>query len=157
MNIQDVAEFLDLVKNPEKYEALLERLVNEQMRLKAVIETVGEVSEISQIKEDMIKAEQKADSEYISRMTMLNAQQDQDILAHQVKMAAVAKEQQQYEVLVAEQKALVAETKVSHKLSKQLEKDSINKAADLESKLVAVSTLQQEYEEKVAKLRSVMV
>lgn len=44
MNIQDVADFLDLVKNPDKYTAMLQGLVDEQKRLNDVAETVVKVS-----------------------------------------------------------------------------------------------------------------
>ena len=51
MNIQDIADFIDLIKNPDKYDKLLKDLVDEQERLKAVIETVGKVEEIESIKD----------------------------------------------------------------------------------------------------------
>ena len=50
MNIQDVADFISLVKDPAKFESYLTQLVEEQNRLKAVIETVGQVEEIEAIK-----------------------------------------------------------------------------------------------------------
>ena len=59
MNIQDVADFIDLVKNPAKFERHLKQLVDEQDRLKAVIETVGKVEEIESIKTQIKLTEQK--------------------------------------------------------------------------------------------------
>ena len=50
MNIQDIADFIDLIKNPDKYDKLLKDLVDEQERLTAVIKTVGDVAEIESIK-----------------------------------------------------------------------------------------------------------
>ena len=41
MNIQDIVDFIDLVKNPEKYERILQNLVDERARLDAAIATVG--------------------------------------------------------------------------------------------------------------------
>ena len=58
MNIQDIADFIDLVKNPDKYDKLLKDLVDEQERLTAVIKTVGDVAEIESIK-TQIKLDEK--------------------------------------------------------------------------------------------------
>jgi len=37
MNIQDIANFIDLVNNPEKYNRVLKNLQDEQARLTAVL------------------------------------------------------------------------------------------------------------------------
>ena len=58
MNIQDIADFIDLIKNPDKYDKLLKDLVDEQERLTAVIKTVGDVTEIESIK-TQIKLDEK--------------------------------------------------------------------------------------------------
>lgn len=53
MNIQDIADFLDLVKNPAKYERVLSNIKAEQDRLNAVIETVGKASELDKLRKEV--------------------------------------------------------------------------------------------------------
>ena len=55
MNIQSISEFLDLVKNPDKYAKFLEEIKAEQDRLNAVIETVGKASELDQLRKQLDK------------------------------------------------------------------------------------------------------
>ena len=50
MNIQDIVDFIDLVKNPEKYERILKNLVDERARLDAAIATVGKASELDKLR-----------------------------------------------------------------------------------------------------------
>jgi len=157
MNIQDVAEFLDLVKNPEKYESMLARLVEEQERLKAVIETVGLVSEIEQIHADMLKAEQVALASFSKKEADQEAKRVSDSAKYDAKYSLLLQDQQTYAALVEEQKVTLADTKLANKNVKQLEKESEAKLQLINEQQVVVEALRSEYEEKIAKLKSVMV
>lgn len=157
MNIQDVAEFLDLVKNPEKYESMLARLVEEQERLKAVIETVGLVSEIEQIHTDMLKAEQAALASFSKKEADQEAKRVSDAAKYDAKYSILLQDQQTYAALVEEQKATLADTKLANKNVKQTEKEVEAKLQLINEQQVVVEALRSEYEEKIAKLKSVMV
>lgn len=71
MNIQDVAEFIDLVKNPVKYEKLLQNIKEEQDRLQAVIATVGEASELSKLRTDLEKKKGELEIDYTKKVDAL--------------------------------------------------------------------------------------
>ena len=53
MNIQDIADFIDLVKNPAKYERVLQNIKDEQGRLNTLIETIGKASELDKLRKDV--------------------------------------------------------------------------------------------------------
>ena len=55
MNIQDISDFIDLVKNPAKYERVLQNIKDEQERLNAVIATVGKASELDKLRKEVEK------------------------------------------------------------------------------------------------------
>ena len=76
MNIQDIADFLDLVKNPVKYEERLQALKDEQGRLNAVIETVGKASELDKLRKEVEKEREQLQADFLrlpkSVISMLN-------------------------------------------------------------------------------------
>lgn len=51
MDLNSVGQFLDLIQDPEKYAAALQRMKDEQARITKAIETVGKVAEIESMHE----------------------------------------------------------------------------------------------------------
>lgn len=51
MDLNSVGQFLDLIQDPEKYAAALQRMKDEQARINKAIETVGKVAEIESMHE----------------------------------------------------------------------------------------------------------
>lgn len=87
MNINDVAEFFDLIKDPKKYEAKLKELKDEQGRLEASIATVVEVGKLDAFKKDLIRRENEVaalEATYNEKVTNENAaiQKQQELVAN---------------------------------------------------------------------------
>ena len=157
MNIQDVADFISLVKDPAKFESYLTQLVEEQNRLKAVIETIGQVEEIEAIKiaikkQALISEQQQAD-------LLAKIQQDRlkESTAATVALAETKATQEKYRILLQELQANEKETKALNTQAKKREKDLENKQTELQETLAATEKVKLDYEERLTKLKSVMV
>lgn len=72
MNIQDIADFIDLVKNPDKYEKVLSNIRDEQARLNAVIETVGKASELESLRTEVENKASNLEASYIVKSEALD-------------------------------------------------------------------------------------
>lgn len=156
MNIQDIADFLDLVKNPAKYERVLSNIKAEQDRLNAVIETVGKASELDKLRKEVELKSNTLTIEYNKKMEDLEKSyvrktKKAESLASDLeqKLAQAAKE---LEVAVNKQRAAEdlanSFTGRDKKLTEQEEL-----VANLREELKASVS---EYNEKLSKLRSVM-
>lgn len=157
MNIQDVAEFIDLVKNPDKYDKLLKDLVDEQERLIAVIKTVGDVSEIESIKTQIKLDEKQAILDREAILTKIEQDRVKENVATTVLQADLQATRTKYQTLYQDLQEKEAETKELNKLAKKREKDLVSKQAELQEKLTNVEALKLELEDRLAKLKAVMV
>ena len=157
MNIQDVADFISLVKDPAKFERHLKQLVDEQDRLKAVIETVGKVEEIESIKAQIQLTEQKE----LQKQQALLAKYEQERTKEAVSAAILQEEtrltREKYQNLLQELQANEKETKALNTQAKKREKDLENKQTELQETLAATERVKLDYEERLTKLKSVMV
>ena len=157
MNIQDVADFISLVKDPAKFERHLKQLVDEQDRLKAVIETVGKVEEIESIKTQIKLTEQKE----LQKQQALLAKYEQERTKEAVSAAILQEEtrltREKYQNLLQELQANEKETKALNTQAKKREKDLENKQTELQETLAATERVKLDYEERLTKLKSVMV
>ena len=157
MNIQDVADFISLVKDPSKFERHLKQLVDEQDRLKAVIETVGKVEEIESIKTQIKLTEQKE----LQKQQALLAKYEQERTKEAVSAAILQEEtrltREKYQNLLQELQAHEKETKALNIQAKKREKDLENKQTELQETLAATEKVKLDYEERLTKLKSVMV
>lgn len=148
--------FLDLIADPAKYRTYLERLEAEQKRLNDVIETVGKASELEALRKDVEKQRDKLESVYTTKLDKLDAE-------YKAKLAAVEKLQTKVEADAqaankalqdANQQAVAAEA-----LSKSFadrEKALRKQESLVEAMKVELGASVTEYNEKLAKLRSVM-
>jgi len=157
MNIQDVADFLDLVKNPAKYEKALQNLKDEQGRLTAVIETVGKVSEINTLLKQAQDKEIKLEAEYKNKSNAVEKQAEEDVLVIGSMKAKLQAELDQSSKVAED---LANQTKEMAKLRSNLtkrEKALATSEAITKATQESLDVMVKEYEEKIAKLRSVMV
>ena len=157
MNIQDVADFISLVKDPSKFERHLKQLVDEQDRLKAVIETVGRVEEIESIKAQIQLTEQKE----LQKQQALLAKYEQERTKEAVSAAILQEEtrltREKYQTLLQELQATEKEIKALNIQAKKRDKDLENKQTELKETLAATERVKLDYEERLTKLKSVMV
>lgn len=157
MNIQDIADFIDLIKNPDKYDKLLKDLVDEQERLKAVIKTVGDVAEIESIKTQIKLDEKQAILDREAILTKIEQDRVKENVATTVLQADLQATRTKYQTLYQDLQEKEAETKELNKLAKKREKDLVSKQAELQEKLTNVEALKLELEDRLAKLKAVMV
>ena len=157
MNIQDVADFISLVKDPAKFESYLTQLVEEQNRLKAVIETVGQVEEIEAIKIAIKKQALLAEQQQADILSKIQQDRLKESTAATVALAETKATQEKYRVLLQELQQTQQETKDLNAQAKKQQADLQKKQKELQDKLVAVDAIKVEYEDRVAKLKSVMV
>lgn len=156
MNLQNVADFLDLVQNPAKYAEVLKRLQEEQARLNAAIETVGKASELDKLRKSVEK--KAADDEEVYKTKVTDAEQR---LEAQFKVAASA--QASADKTKAEAQVLLANAQRASDEALALKQsfEGRDKAITAMENLVKqrqakADALISEYNDKVAKLRSVM-
>ena len=157
MNIQDIADFIDLIKNPDKYDKLLKDLVDEQERLTAVIKTVGDVSEIESIKTQIKLDEKQAILDREAILKKIEQDRVKENVATTVLQADLQATRTKYQTLYQDLQEKEAETKELNKLAKKREKDLVSKQAELQEKLANVEALKLELEDRLAKLKAVMV
>lgn len=156
MNLQDIANFIDLVNNPDKYAQVLKNLRDEQDRLNAAIETVGKASELDKLRKQVEKEREE------NKTTLENKIKDAEMrLDMKFKVAADAQKSADVAQELANKTLQEAQTK--EKQAKELA-DSFegrDKKLRQQEDLVAkqreeLATLVAEYNAKVDKLRAVM-
>ena len=156
MNIQDIADFLDLVKNPAKYEERLQALKDEQGRLNAVIETVGKASELDKLRKEVEKERDQLQADF------LKATQERDrYVEREVQILAQKKLEYEDATARATELAVSAEAKLrsAQELAESFSgREKILRQGEdgLRVRQEQLDALISEYNEKVAKLRSVM-
>lgn len=156
MNIQDISDFLDLVKNPDKYATALQTLKEEQERLNEVIATVGKASELDKLRKAVDKQKQSLEADFQNRVVTFEQQcvVTQKSLEKQKQDVAEQKDA----AIKAEQEAIAIKTRAEALASSFAGREKILRKTeeDLAQRAKEVSAMQVEYNEKLAKLRSVM-
>lgn len=156
MNIQDISDFLDLVKNPDKYAAALQTLKEEQERLNEVIATVGKASELDKLRKAVDKQKQSLEADFQNRVVTFEQQcvVTQKSLEKQKQDVAEQKDA----AIKAEQEAIAIKTRAEALASSFAGREKVLRKAeeDVAQRAKEVSAMQVEYNEKLAKLRSVM-
>lgn len=156
MNIQDIADFIDLVKNPAKYDKALKNLQEEQERLITVIETVGKASELSSMREALVKDKERFEKACVKKEAEFVKQQTQ-------QEAAIKKQQEEVSEQLAQAQRMKAEAELAVEKSSQIvsQYSAREKAIRLQEEQVKqmqdeVAVKQRELDERLTKLRSVM-
>ena len=156
MNLQDISDFLDLIKNPAKYEKYLTELKDAKDQLQAAAELVGKANDIEKLQAKAAKLVENAEA----KAAKIEAE----------ATAAAAKRQEAYDQLFAELAQKEAaftkvkqETDVKYAQTIQLQKQLNDfertlrvdqKAYDVAAADLAKKT--EEVEDKLAKLRALM-
>ena len=156
MNIQDVADFIDLVKNPKKYEESLASLKAESDRQQAVLETIGKAKKLEAWEKELDKKEATLETSYQTRVAALDAEAATKQKELDAALVAAKKSQGDNAELVtknkAKEKELVAREKVVAEKEFVLDRDQkiVNeRSAQLNAQIA-------EYEDKLSKLKAVM-
>lgn len=156
MNLQDIANFIDLVNNPAKYNQVLQNLQDEQGRLNAAIETVGKASELDKLRKQVEK--ERADLEATLQKKIKEAE-----VRLNSKLQIAAEAQKSADELQATSKALLTEAQQKEIKAKELadsfagrDKELKNQEAFVKDQRAELAGLITEYNDKVSKLRAVM-
>ena len=156
MNLQHIADFLDLVNDPAKYEAVLKRLQEEQARLNAAIETVGKASELDKLRKSVEKKAADDEEKFIEKVGSAEKR-----LAKQFEIAASAQAtadtaREEAEKMLADAQRIRNEA-VDMKNSFDGRDKALRTAEEqLKQRQAKLDSMIEEYNEKLAKLRSVM-
>ena len=149
--------FLELVADPTKYRTYLEKLEAEQQRLNAVIETVGKASELEALRKDVEKQREKLESVYTTKLDKLDTE-------YKAKLAAVEKLQTKVEADALVASKVMQEANQQSVASEALAKTFADRERALRKQEALVESMKAElgasvteYNDKLAKLRSVMV
>lgn len=156
MNIQDIADFIDLVKNPAKYERVLKNIQDEQNRLLEVIATVGKASELDKLRKEVIAQKEQNEKELQTKVAEATARLEVQfqVAAETQKVADELKDQSEKaianaQIKIDEAKKLGESFEGRDKALRKQEEELTRRQAKLDSQIA-------EYNEKLAKLRSVM-
>ncbi len=156
MNLQAISDFLDIVQNPDKYQKALDTLKKEQEKLDTLIATVGKVSEINKIKEQIKKTLDEAEktleeARVTSTETITKAGE-----TYKKRLDAVTKREAEVQEQVQKALGLNEETKnIQETFTAQRKELDRREGIVLEREQKAV-TLEQELNERLEKLRQVM-
>ena len=148
--------FLELISDPTKYRVYLEKLEAERERLEKVVETVGKATELEALRKKVEKQEEKLDKDFSKRLVDLEASYStratmiQEQLVRAEKMANDATKSMQA-AEEKEQQTIALQNSFAGR-ENAIKKKELAIASESER----LSALMTEYEEKVAKLRSVM-
>ena len=157
MNVQAITEFLDLVKNPDKYATYLKELQEKQDYLDQRIAAVGTISELDGLKQKAEKLVNVANkkAEKIEQEAQVAFEKRQAV--YDDMFAKLRERELEVSTLVqkAESQLLVSSDTLQQALLRN--KDLDKKEKQLQADKEKYDALLAEYEEKVAKLRSVMV
>ena len=157
MNIQDVAEFLDLAKNPDKYTALLKSLVDEQERLNAVAETVVKVSAFDKEKKKFESEKNKIEKQLQASLEELEKTKQEDAakVASLLQVNQTIKEEN--EVLNKQLKDKLAELDMKEVEYNKRISELSRKEINLEAAIQSTEDTRAQLEDKLAAIRSLGV
>lgn len=157
MNLQNVADFLDLVTNPEKYQAVLVRLQEEQARLNAAIETVGKASELDKLRKDVEKKAAKNELEFVDKVKAAEQRLEQKFDIAASAQASADKTKEEADKMLAEAQRVANEANTLKNSFEGRDKALRQAEEMLARRQAKLDGLVEEYNAKIAKLRSVMV
>lgn len=156
MNIQDITDFLDLVKNPKKYEDALLKLKEEQDRLNAVIATVGKASELDKLRTKVEADGVAQEKAYAAKVEKLESDYAAKCLATENAKAAAVEQ-----IEIARKAKSEADAKMTQANSVLVECNAKQKKLDqqqsqINAELDNVRAIKADYEEKANKLKAAL-
>lgn len=156
MDFKQISEFIDLVKNPTKFEAALKKLQEEQARITAAVETIGKANELDKLRKQTEAKAQQLESDYAKKLAALEQK------SAQAEAVTVSKQDQLNEATIKAQRVVTdAQARIEAAESvaqdfKRREKAIRQQEAFLTEESARVAEMAKDYEEKLAKLKSVM-
>lgn len=156
MNFNDISAFLDLVKDPVKYEAQLQTLKEEQDRLTAIVADVTKVNSVAGYVQAAEKALNIAKAKAEKIVTDAEKEIEKRQAVYDKMMADATKKQQAADTSLGLVNEKLATSQAALSEVKAREVGLAKAEAAITSRTETLNTLIAEYEEKVAKLRSVM-
>jgi chromosome segregation ATPase len=156
MNIQDIADFIDLVKNPVKYENALKRLQEENERLHKAIETVGKASELDNLRKDVEKERAQFEQSYKDKVEQAQKQLEQESLIFRSRQEQLVKAQSVADAAISDAHIKMKEAQALADSFAGRDKELRLKEQAAAANQEKLQALMKEYDEKVTKLRSVM-
>ena len=150
--LDSLAEIIDLLKNPAKYDAKMAELRGEIDRYHAAIESVTKLSEVNEYTLNIREKSAKIDAEYAAHQEKVN--KELAALADEVKQAKKKlkdrelklEEQEKQAKEVGEQQLLIAKEQTA--FAEKLEKKSV----ELTQREAKLDELEKELAERKAKL-----
>lgn len=156
MDIQSVVDFIDLVKNPDKYKTQVSNLKAEADRVEAAISMIGPVQEITKIRKETETLYNQMVAQVLESETKLKEQNKanaNDLYNKQVKLdTKEADLNAQIAVFEAQQ---VAASKIIENLNSR-QKELIVAGEKAISKQAELDTLILDYTTRIAKLQAAM-
>jgi chromosome segregation ATPase len=154
INYTVIADFISLVKDPDKYEAALKQLQDRQKAIDEMIALVGKAQEIPNLHAAAKLKVEKAEEE--AKRLVLEAQTNSGaVLEHARKLEASAQEvSNSVEVALTEAKAEKQKASATIKEYESLNKQAQNLVESLQTREREISNKEQEVNEKLAKLRN---
>lgn len=156
MNIQDIADFLDLVKNPKKYEESLANLKAESDRLQAVLATIAKAKKLEAWEKELTDKEATLESDYQTRVAALDAEATAKQTELTAALTAAKKSQGDAANLVAKNKAKLAELQTREKEVADKEFVLNRDQQIVNERSARLNASIAEYEDKLSKLKAVM-
>lgn len=153
MNIKDFLDFVDFIKNVDKYEARVQALKDENDRLEANIRLTSEVSEIAYTKERTDQLFEQAKKELdAAKITAADVKEKAKTSFDKKLADLVARETDVRE----KQADAYAKLKQAEDLNIKLNETLKTQVASLEAKEAELDKTQKEVNIRLAKLKSVM-
>jgi len=156
MDLNSVSEFLELVKNPSKYDKALKTLRDEQERLNAAIETVGKASDLDKLIKSNQALEHNIKSTYQSKEVELVGKVNTELAKAKTK-------QDQAKALNDKAQAALnaAEVETQHNraiasINADLEAALRSKQQELDAREKSLDVKLAEYNEKYNKLKAAL-
>ena len=156
MNLQHIADFIDLVKNPVEFEKKLKILKDEQDRLNTAIETIGKATELDSLRKAVERQKVKLEQEY--QMKNKEVEDNLKLALNNIEKANLDVKEEwkkvNEQVRISEQK-LEQATRLQETFQgrdnelRKLEAEAAKKQSMLDTQIA-------EYAIKIEKLRSVM-
>ena len=157
MNKLSAELFLELIADPAKYRVYLERIEAERKKLDEVIATVGKASELDSLRKQVEKEQADKNEEFEAKVKAAEARLEQRFLV-------AANAQKTADKTLAEANELLVQAQQKELQAKELaasfegrNKTLRNNEELVKQRQAKLDSLIEDYNTKIAKLKSVMV
>lgn len=153
MNINDFLDFVDAIKNIEKYEAQVQTLKEENERLEKNIEATTKVGELSVLLDKATKDKEEAAALLKAAKQEASSVKEAAKVAYDDKVAKMVVREKEVEMKMEQASVLLAQaTKLNTDTETRLAKELL----EVHARKAALITANQEVADRLEKLKSVM-